>query len=104
MSENLGLSKYGDNTQAHPFAIKERKDYSEAVAKQIDEEIKNFLNEANEPAKKIIKENKDRLAHLAEKLLVEETLEGEKLEADFIEPLFKAAKEVASATAQKGSR
>ena len=104
MSKNLGLRTYGDDTQAQSYFVQERKDYSEAVAKQIDEEIKNILDEANELAKKIIQENKDRLAHLAEKLLVEETLEGEKLEAAFTEPISGAAKKVADTIAQGGSR
>lgn len=38
-------------------------------------------------AKKLLKENRLRLVHLAEKLIVRETLEGPELEAAFTGPL-----------------
>jgi len=38
-------------------------------------------------AKKLLEENRPRLVHLAENLIVRETLEGPELEAAFTEPL-----------------
>jgi cell division protease FtsH len=99
MSEKLGLRTFGHQTTASYLGIGpgEEKDYSEEVARQIDEEVHSITESANRIATKVLQENKPRLVYLAEKLLVKETLEGPELEAAFSEPLpetaAKAAKE-----------
>jgi cell division protease FtsH len=89
MSEKLGLRTYGQITVPGYLGIgpPEQKNYSEEAARQIDEEVNRILESAHQVAKNLIEENKPRLVHLAEKLLVKETLEGPELEAAFTEPL-----------------
>jgi cell division protease FtsH len=89
MSEKLGLRTYGRETRPAylGFGPPEEKDYSEKTAQRIDEELNNILENSRQIASKILEENKPRLAHIADKLLVKETLEGAELEAAFAEPL-----------------
>jgi cell division protease FtsH len=99
MSEKLGLRTFGRQTTSSYLGLgpAEEKDYSEDVAKQIDEEVHSITESAHQVATRVLQENKPRLVHIAEKLLVKETLEGPELEAAFSEPLpgtaAKAAKE-----------
>jgi len=60
--------------------IHERRDYSEHVAEQIDEQVTKYLQQAQQVAEKILTENKDKLQRIAEKLLEVETLEKEAFE------------------------
>jgi cell division protease FtsH len=85
----LGLRTYGQTTVPGYLGIgpPEQRDYSEETARLIDEEVRRILDEADQTAKKLLKENRPRLIHLAKKLLVKETLEGPELEAAFSEPL-----------------
>jgi cell division protease FtsH len=89
MSEKLGFRTYGEATVQGYLGIgpPEAKDYSEESAKQIDEEIRLILQQANDVAIKILAENRPRLDHLAAILLTKETLEGPELEAAFTEPI-----------------
>ncbi len=86
--QKLGIRTFGRETVSGYLGLGEtvEKDYSEEVARQIDEEMKEILDEAYRRAETILKSNKDRLMHLAEKLLIEETLEGPELDAAFTEP------------------
>ena len=56
---------------------------SEDLKKLIDEEVKRILNEAQEKAKKLILENKDKVEKLAQALLEKETLTEEEIEQIF---------------------
>jgi cell division protease FtsH len=89
MSEKLGLRTFGHETTASYLGIGpgEEKDYSDEAARQIDEEVHSITESAHQVATKVLLENKPRLVHIAEKLLVKETLEGPELEAAFSEPL-----------------
>jgi ATP-dependent Zn protease len=49
--------------------------------------VYRILENAHQVAKKLPEKNRPRLVHLAEKLIVSETLEGPELEALFNEPL-----------------
>ena len=69
----------------HGREITEQRDYSEEVAKQIDEEVQDIIRQAHETARKILTENKSKLQLLAKKLINQETLEGDKLENIFNE-------------------
>lgn len=55
------------------------KDYSEQTAQTIDQEVTKILNEQYEAARKILLENREALDKGAERLLKEESIEGEKL-------------------------
>jgi len=89
MSEKLGPRSFGHKEEMVFLGreISEQRDYSEKVAQQIDEEVQNIIQHAHDQAKRILTENKQRLIHIADKLIAEETLEGEALEATFTEPL-----------------
>ncbi|HUT68893.1 MAG TPA: ATP-dependent zinc metalloprotease FtsH, partial [Dehalococcoidales bacterium] len=87
MSDKLGTRTFG-NKQEMVFLgreISEQKDYSERTALEIDREIDKLIREAYDTAKKILGENKPKLKDLAEKLLAQETLEGEELDKVFSE-------------------
>ncbi|MFH1899492.1 MAG: cell division protein FtsH, partial [Patescibacteria group bacterium] len=61
--------------------IHERRDYSEKIAQQIDEEVSRFLQEAYKKAQELIKKEKARLEKVVKVLLSKETLEREEFEA-----------------------
>lgn len=90
MSDKLSLRTFGIGEEAPYYGIEQR-DYSEMVAKEIDDEVHRLLDEAHEVAKKVLNENKSRLIHLAEKLIEMENLEGPELEKVFTEPLDEKA-------------
>jgi cell division protease FtsH len=89
MSEKLGPRTFGHKEEMVFLGreISEQRDYSEKVAQEIDEEVQAIIQHAHDEARRILTENKPRLIHLAEKLIVQETIEGEELEAAFEEPL-----------------
>jgi len=103
MSEKLGLRTFGRETTSAYLGIGpgEEKDYSEEVAKQIDEEVHSITDSAHHLATKVLQENKPRLVYLAEKLLVKETLEGAELEAAFTEPLPQTADKATKETTRR---
>ncbi len=79
MSEKLGPITYG-RTDEMVFLGREiavEKDYSEAVAKEIDSEVKNFIDRAYAAAKNIIKKYHKALDKIAKSLIEKETLEGD---------------------------
>ena len=59
------------------------KNYSEAVAREIDEEVKNLIDEAYAEAERLLKDNMDILTRVAEALLLVETIDGEQFESLF---------------------
>lgn len=59
------------------------KNYSEAVAREIDEEVKNLIDEAYAEAERLLKGNMDILIRVAEALLLVETIDGEQFESLF---------------------
>jgi cell division protease FtsH len=87
MSERLPLRTFGGGEEEDAYFGVQRRDYGEEVARQIDEEVRGLINGANLTANRILMENRARLVHLAEKLIVAETLEGPELEKAFNEPI-----------------
>jgi cell division protease FtsH len=68
-----------DSSQGTPFlgrSFGEGKQYSEAIAAEIDAEVASLVEEATKTARKIITENKAQLEKIAKKLIEVETLEG----------------------------
>ena len=61
--------------------IHERRDYSEKVAEDIDQEIGHLLHEAQTTAEKIVVKHRLELNRIAEELLVKETIERDAFEA-----------------------
>jgi len=60
-----------------------RKNYSEEMASEIDEEIRTIIEDAYATAEKLLTENIDKLHTVAQTLLEIETLDGEQFEALF---------------------
>lgn len=85
----LGLRTFGRREELVFLGrmVDEQKDYGDKVADAIDAEIKALIDRAYERAKDILTKNKAKLIQIAERLITEETLEGEKLEALFKEPV-----------------
>jgi len=83
-SEKLGPVNYSSNEEVflgNDFTT--HKNYSEAVARDIDDEIKRLVEEAYTEAERLLKENMDILTRVAEALLLVETIDGEQFEALF---------------------
>ena len=81
MSETLGPRAF-DEGAGMVFLGKELtqgRNYSDAVAKQIDSEIGKLLNRSKATAVRILTKNRDRLDRLAGRLIEVETLDGDHL-------------------------
>ncbi len=77
MSEKLGPMAYGKN-QENVFMGRDfghQRDYSEQIAYEIDEEIKNIVEERYELAKRLLTENRDMLETISKELLDKETID-----------------------------
>ena len=83
MSDKLGPRTFGDKQELIFLGreISEQKDYGDKIANVIDEEVDRIIGNAYNLAKKILTENKPKLIELAQKLLTQETLEGDQLDA-----------------------
>ena len=85
MSEKLGPMTFG-SSNSEVFLGKDygrAQDYSENVAAQIDEEIKKIIDGAYERCTQILKENMDKLKLVAEELLEKETIDAQRFEELF---------------------
>ncbi len=69
--------------------ISEQRDYSEAVAEQIDREVRRLVSEAHERARAILSEHREVLDAVAQRLLEVETLTKDEFEAIFPPPIKK---------------
>src|SRR5690606_11307965 len=56
-------------------------DYSEEIAKAIDQEIRRTIDECYEKARKVLEENRDKLELISAALLEKETLDAEEITA-----------------------
>ena len=88
MSDVLGPRTFGQKEELVFLGreISEQKDYGDKIADLIDEEVNKIIQQAHEAAKRILTENKGKLIQNSQKLIGEETLEGENLEALFKKP------------------
>jgi cell division protease FtsH len=82
MSKKLGPLSYakGEEQVFLGREIAQHRDYSEATAKLIDEEINQLINDAYQCAENVLNENLDVLHKLAELLLEKETVLGKELD------------------------
>jgi cell division protease FtsH len=83
MSEKLGPLSYSKEEEQIFLGreISQHRDYSEATAQKIDEEINTLISEAYQQAESVLKENIDVLHKLADSLLEKETVLGAELDA-----------------------
>ncbi len=81
MSDRLGLVSYERPRQAMflPESLSGGKNYSEAKAAQIDEEVTRFIEEAHQRVRKILSEQRTVLDDLAQLLSRQESVQGEEL-------------------------
>jgi cell division protease FtsH len=85
----LGLRTFGRREELVFLGrmVDEQQDYGDKVADAIDAEIKSLVEDAYARAKDILNKNRPKLVQIAQRLVAEETLEGEKLETLFKEPV-----------------
>jgi cell division protease FtsH len=85
MSEKLGPLAFGKRDELVFLGreIGEQRNYSDDVAKQIDEEVRAIIDRGYARAVDVITRYKDRLVQLAERLVAEETIEQEEFEKMF---------------------
>ena len=80
MSDELGAVNYNGHKRSAfldtPF-MQERGNYAEETARKIDAEVKRILTTAHEEARRILRERRDVLDELSERLLVKEVIEAE---------------------------
>ena len=85
MSSKLGPRTFGKKEELVFLGrdISETRNYSEATALLIDQEISDLIDVAHERARDIIVEHRDKLGEIAQKLLEVETLDAEAFHAMF---------------------
>jgi cell division protease FtsH len=91
MSEQLGPMVYGQKEELIFLGreISEQRDYSEAVAEQIDQEVRRLVNDAYTRARQVLLEYRDKLDTVAQRLLEVETIGREEFESIFPPPVPK---------------
>ena len=88
MSEKVGLINYEVDNGEEVFLGRDlghSRNYSDKMAKTIDEEVRRIINECYDEAKRIITENMDVLHKCANLLLEKERIERDEFEALFSE-------------------
>ena len=76
LSDEIGMVDYGDDPASY-----EKRRISTAMSNKIDSEVRRFIDEGYEKAKKIITENIDDLHTIAKALLEYELLSGDEIKA-----------------------
>ena len=85
MSDKLGPLSFGKRDELVFLGreIGEQRNYSDEVARTIDEEVRAIIDKAYERATEVLTVHRDKLMALAEKLVAEETVDAEGFEALF---------------------
>ena len=83
MSDEMGPRVYGDKQELIFLGreISEQRDYSDAIAEQIDNEVRQFIDSGYKQAAQILTEHRETLDLVAETLLDIETLEADEFVA-----------------------
>ncbi len=78
MSEKLGPLTFGQRDEMVFLGreISEQRNYSEEVAELIDEEVRRLVTEAHQRALQVLREHRDKLEQLAQRLMEVETVSG----------------------------
>jgi len=99
MSEKLGPRSFGEpgNQVFLGKELARARNYSEKTADLIDDEVKNFIDEAHRIAQEILGDRKEDLHRIAKILVERETLDGQELKTllkgEELSPLFKKTSE-----------
>lgn len=82
MSDKLGPLTYGKRDEQIFLGkeISQQRDYSEATAQIIDQEVRAIVENAESTATRILSENRDSLEKLAKALLEKEVIDGKELD------------------------
>ena len=88
MSRTLGPLAFGKKDELVFLGreISEQRNYSDEIAFQIDQEIRDLIETAHQRAKQALDQHADKLEAIALMLIRQETIEGEELEALFDSP------------------
>ncbi len=83
MSDKLGPIRYGEREELVFLGreISERRNYSDKVAQEIDEEVRKLVDEAHVRCHQLLMEHWDKVAVVADTLLEVETIEAPEFEA-----------------------
>ncbi len=83
MSEKLGPLVYGQKDELVFLGreIGEQRDYSDAVAEEIDAEVRRIVGEAHKKALDILARHRDKLEAVAQKLMEVETVDAKEFES-----------------------
>ncbi|CEN97478.1 ATP-dependent zinc metalloprotease FtsH [Paraclostridium sordellii] len=102
MSTKLGPMTFGDGEEEVFLgnSIGSKRNYSEEVAFEIDNEIKDIVDAAYRRTKKLLQDNMDKLEYVAQALLVHETLDADQFIKAFNKELSLES-EVETATTQE---
>ena len=78
MSEKLGPRTFGDREELVFLGreISEQRNYSEQIAEQIDDEVRRIIGSAHKAAREILTNYREKLDALANRLVRDETIEG----------------------------
>jgi cell division protease FtsH len=89
MSKKLGPMVYGQKEELVFLGreISEQRDYSEAVAQEIDAEVRRLIAEAHDRAVAILTEYREHLDAIAQRLIEVETLDAVEFEKVFPAPV-----------------
>ncbi len=93
MSDKLGPLSFGKRDEMIFLgrSMGEQRDYSDEVAKTIDDEVRAIIDKAFQRATEVLTVHRDKLLALAEKLVAEESVDAEAFEALFSDLPPKAA-------------
>ena len=91
MSAEMGTMVYGQKEELIFLGreISEQRDYSDAIAEQIDREVRKIVEEAYKQAKLLVKKYRKQLELVAQKLLEVESINREEFEKLFPPPFAK---------------
>ena len=78
MSDDLGPMTFGQKEELVFLGkeIGEQRDYSEAVAQEIDSEVRKIINEAHDRAREVLTRYREQLERIAQRLIEVETLDA----------------------------
>jgi cell division protease FtsH len=85
MSDKLGPMTFGQKEELVFLGkeIGEQRDYSEAVAQEIDIEVRKIIHKAHERARKVLTRHREQLDRIAQRLIEVETLNADQFAALF---------------------